>query len=187
MKRPLTKWNPCRSMVPMYLIAVMAALLTGILPANVAAEEAVVQAETQLDLAQYSGQVVYLDFWASWCKPCRNSMPWLNSMQEKYGEQGLVVIGVNVDRKSSAVDKFLEEVPVSFTIIRDPEGILPKQYQLKAMPTSFVYDRQGNLVTSTIGFQAQEAEAMEARIRELLQQQHQGGSPAQDIISASEK
>src|SRR4051812_16001142 len=77
-----------------------------------------------LDLARYRGKVVLVDFWASWCEPCRHSFPWLNAMQAKYADRGLVVIGVNVDRERADADRFLRDVPAKFQIVYDPEGTL---------------------------------------------------------------
>jgi cytochrome c biogenesis protein CcmG, thiol:disulfide interchange protein DsbE len=139
-----------------------------------------------LDLNAYAGKVVYVDFWASWCKPCKDSMPWLNAMQEKYGEQGLVIVGVNLDRVPAAVDKFLEETPVSFPIVRDPLGILAREYKVQGMPSSYIHDRQGALRKSTLGFSEHEAAEMEALIQTLLRQSPAPGAPATDIRSASE-
>jgi len=123
-----------------------------------------------LDLEAYRGKVVYVDFWASWCKPCKESFPWLNALQAKFADQGLTVIGVNLDKKQKAVDDFLKEMPAGFKIIPDPTGILAKHYKLEAMPTSFLYDRQGRLVKQTLGFQPKEAVAMEAEILRLVAQ-----------------
>ena len=88
-----------------------------------------------LDLARYRGKVVLLDFWASWCEPCRHSFPWLNEMQAKYAERGLIVIGVNVDRERADADRFLRDVPAGFDIVYDPDGSLAAQYDLPGMPT----------------------------------------------------
>ena len=70
--------------------------------------------EPALDLGQYRGKVVYLDFWASWCEPCRKSFPWMNAMQKAYGERGLVIISVNVDTERKDADRFLKAMPAMF-------------------------------------------------------------------------
>ena len=98
-----------------------------------------------LDLARYRGRVVVVDFWASWCKPCRQSIPWLNEMRARYGDDGLVIVGVNVDALRSDAERFLREVPAEFELVYDPEGALAGLYKLQGMPMSFVFDRNGKL------------------------------------------
>ena len=107
---------------------------------------------TALDLRAHAGKVVVVDFWASWCKPCRQSIPWLNEMQAKYGPSGLVVIGVNVDAERPLAEKFLAQTPARFQIVYDAEGKLPKEYAVPGMPASFIFDRTGRLVEKRLGF-----------------------------------
>src|SRR6476620_713615 len=82
------------------------AMLSGLLAANADA------VAPSLYLDRYRGKVVVLDFWASWCKPCRQSIPWLNEMKARYGNQGLVIMGVNVDANRADAEKFQREVPI---------------------------------------------------------------------------
>lgn len=126
-------------------------------------------AEPALNLDQYAGRVVVVDFWASWCVPCRRSFPWFNEMQAKYGEQGLVVIGVNVDAERKDADRFLEQFPARFRLVYDPAGSLPTQYAVNAMPTSVIYGRNGRVVTRHLGFQNAKREEYEAVLRNALQ------------------
>ena len=121
-----------------------------------------------LDLAAYRGEVVYLDFWASWCKPCRDSFPWMNALHERLGPRGLVVVAVNVDRKRDAADKFLAEHPASFRVVFDPEGTLAETYALKAMPTSFVIDREGKVRETHTGFHQGKSAEWEKSLEALL-------------------
>lgn len=122
----------------------------------------------EINLASLKGQVVYLDFWASWCKPCRNSFPWMNSLQQRFGKQGLKIIAVNVDKEQELMKKFLAEVPAEFTIAYDPEGLLAEQYQLKGMPSSYLIDRNGNLKKTHVGFRERDIAAMEELIKQEL-------------------
>ena len=122
----------------------------------------------QISLQQYRNQVVYVDFWASWCVPCKHSFPWLNKMQERYGEDGFKVIGINVDKEKALADKFLEIVPASFDIAYDPEGAVADLYSLKVMPSSYLIDRDGNLVHAHKGFKSSDGSRMEDMIRKLL-------------------
>ena len=121
-----------------------------------------------LDLERYRGKVIVLDFWASWCAPCRQSFPWLNAMQSKYGPQGLVVIGVNVDRERADADKFLRAVPAHFELAFDPTGTLATRYDIPGMPSSFVLDRAGRIVAKHIGFRAGDRERREAEIAQWV-------------------
>src|SRR3974390_1288475 len=89
----------------------------------------------ELDLAAYKGKVIYLDFWASWCNPCRESFPWLNELQQEYGGKGLVVIGVNVDHDKKLADQFLERYGAQFKVLYDPKGEIAEKYDFKDMPT----------------------------------------------------
>jgi len=121
-----------------------------------------------VDLKQYRGKVVYLDFWASWCVPCRKSFPWMNEMQAKYKSQGLVVLAVNLDEEKQAAQQFLAQVPGKFTIAYDPQGITPGQYQVEVMPTSYLINRSGDVVYAHKGFKQSKANDMESEISELL-------------------
>ena len=109
-------------------------------------------ADPTFDLAQYRGKVVYLDFWVSWCKPCRHSFPWMNAMQQKYGGDGLVIVAVNLDEQHADAEKFLKETPAGFTIIYDPEGKLAEQYGIYGMPSSFIIGRDGQVLQKHQGF-----------------------------------
>ncbi len=119
-------------------------------------------------LSDYLGKVVYLDFWASWCAPCRETFPWMNQMQQKYADQGFEIVAVNIDTKRADADKFLAQVPAGFTLLFDPKRSVAKTYQLKGMPTSFLIDRAGNVVTTHLGFQKDRAGELEAHIVKVL-------------------
>lgn len=137
----------------------------GLLQAGIAAS-----AET-LDLEQFKGKVVVVDFWASWCVPCRRSFPWLNEMQEKYGSKGLVVIGVNLDATRADAEKFLREYPPRFAIHYDDDKALARQFDVVAMPMSYVLGRDGEQVTRHFGFKVKKQAEYEAIIAEALDEQ----------------
>ena len=129
-----------------------------------------------LDLAQHRGKVVLVDFWASWCEPCRHSFPWLNEMQAKYGDR-LVIIGVNVDRERADAERFLAEVPAHFRMIYDPTGDLASRFDVMGMPSSYVFDTSGRLVDKHVGFRKAQRIEREAQLRDLLTStQAQSGS-----------
>jgi len=104
------------------------------------------------DLGAYKGKVVYLDFWASWCVPCRLSFPWMNDLQQMYGREGLVVIGVNVDHDRAMADQFLQSSQSLFKIIYDPNGTIASKYDFKDMPTSILIGRDGKIHNTHAGF-----------------------------------
>jgi thiol-disulfide isomerase/thioredoxin len=119
-------------------------------------------------LEQYRDQVVFIDFWASWCAPCRPLFPWMNEMQERYADQGFKVIAINIDEDKAEAAKFLESVPASFAIAYDPKGNVADLYRIKVMPTSHLIDRDGNLVHTHKGFKPSDGPRIEGKIQELL-------------------
>ena len=125
-------------------------------------------AAPSLDLEQYRGKVVVLDFWASWCKPCRQSIPWLNEMKSRYSLAGLVVIGVNVDAQHADAERFMRAVPIDFDVVFDPDGALATRYKVQGMPSSFVFGRDGKLAASRIGFRDAQKGEHEAELQRLL-------------------
>lgn len=124
-------------------------------------------AEGQLDLARYKGKVVYIDFWASWCVPCRKSFPWLNELAGKHPDD-LVVVGVNVDNERAAAMKFLEKYPASFPLVFDPQGKLAAEYKLEGMPSAVIVDRAGKIVHRHVGFREEKRGEYEQTINELI-------------------
>lgn len=125
-------------------------------------------AASTLDLTAYRGKVVVIDFWASWCVPCRRSFPWMNSMQEKYGDEGLVFIGVNMDADPADGASFLQSYPPAFAIINDPDGKLAREYDVIAMPSSYIIGRDGELITRHLGFKVKRQDEYEAILVESL-------------------
>ena len=117
-----------------------------------------------LDLSDYQGKVVVLDFWASWCVPCRHSFPWMNEMQEKFADEGFVVIAVNLDSKASSAEAFLQKYPATFSIRYDHERQLARQFGVEAMPSSFLIGRDGTIVERHLGFKVAKTDEYEAAI-----------------------
>jgi thiol-disulfide isomerase/thioredoxin len=121
-------------------------------------------------LQSAKGKVVLLDFWASWCAPCRKSFPWMNAVQKKYAEQGLTVIAVNVDSEQQLAAEFLRATPAQFRVEYDPHGSLATQFNVAAMPTSFLLDRNGKVVSLHQGFREAQLVAREHEIEQLLKE-----------------
>ena len=117
-----------------------------------------------LDLNDYRGKVVILDFWASWCVPCRRSFPWMNEMQEKYADSGLVVIAVNLDNDFSDAEAFLQHYPAEFSVHYDHDRQLVRQYAVEAMPSSFLISRDGTIAERHLGFKIARTDEYEAAI-----------------------
>jgi peroxiredoxin len=98
-----------------------------------------------VSLSQFQGQVVMINFWASWCGPCRQEMPLLESIYKKYNKLGFTMIGVNVEPDSKAADEWLKETPVSFPILYDRDSKVSKLYDVAGMPSTVIIDRTGKL------------------------------------------
>src|SRR5579863_6909834 len=103
------------------------------------------KAGQSVSLAQYKGQVVMLNFWASWCGPCRQEMPLLESIYRKYNRLGFTLIGVNVEPDSNAANAWLKQTPVSFPILYDKDSKVSKLYDVEGMPSTVIIDRKGNV------------------------------------------
>jgi len=116
------------------------------------------------------GHVVYLDFWASWCLPCRKSFPWMGGLAEKYREAGLRVVAVNLDKDIKGAEKFLTTHQPEFTILYNPTGTLARTCELEVMPSSFLYDRSGRLKQTFLGFHDDDTPYVDSLIAALLKE-----------------
>jgi cytochrome c biogenesis protein CcmG, thiol:disulfide interchange protein DsbE len=121
-----------------------------------------------ITLEKLRGRVVYVDFWASWCGPCRQSFPWMNEMQRKYGAQGFTIVGINVDKRDADAQRFLQQVPAAFTVVYDPKGQAPAAYGVKAMPNSYLIDAQGRVAGVEYGFKEDRKADLERQIAALV-------------------
>lgn len=120
------------------------------------------------NLQELKGKVVYVDFWASWCPPCVKSFPFLNQLNHDMKEQGLHVIGINLDEKVTDAKEFLAKHPVDFSIAADPSKQCAKVFELMAMPTSYLIDRKGTIRHIHQGFRPGETEELRALITQLV-------------------
>ncbi len=119
-------------------------------------------------LSDYKGKAVYLDFWASWCGPCKQSFPWMNDMQSKYAAQGFAVIGINVDAKQADAVNFLQTTPAKFDVAFDAKGASPRSYGIKGMPSSVLIGPDGKVLAVHAGFKDEERVALEDAIKAAL-------------------
>ena len=115
------------------------------------------------------GELVYLDFWASWCGPCKQSFPWMNAMHSRYSAQGLRVFAINVDQKPADAARFLAASPALFDIGYDASGASPRLYAVKTMPTSYLIDKNGVLLWKHAGFSPKDTAALELAIQSALE------------------
>jgi thiol-disulfide isomerase/thioredoxin len=126
------------------------------------------QKDQATTLKQYAGKVIYLDFWASWCAPCRTSFPLLNKMHEKLKAKGFEVVAVNLDEDKANAEKFLKEFPISFTVLRDAKGEVSDEFVVESMPTSFIIDKQGVVQNIHHGFTSDDIKELEEKVTQLL-------------------
>lgn len=120
-------------------------------------------AQDSFSVDEHRGKVVYVDFWASWCVPCRASFPFMQKIATQHSDN-LVVVAINLDKERSDAEAFLEEFKTDFDIIYDAPGALAKEFELKGMPTSYLFNRSGELIGSHIGFKLKDVEKLEQAI-----------------------
>jgi peroxiredoxin len=121
-------------------------------------------------LSQYKGQVVMVNFWATWCGPCQQEMPLLDQMYKKYKPAGFTLIGVNVDKEAPAVKELLARKPVSFPVLLDPANQVSKEYHVDEMPSSVIIDRKGQIRYIHRGYKPGDENEYQDRIRQLIRE-----------------
>ena len=124
----------------------------------------------ELSLQSLRGQVVYLDFWASWCGPCRVSFPQLEALRQELGPQGFEVLAINVDEVESDALRFLEALAVSYPLVRDNTGATPAAYGILGMPTGYLIDRSGTVRLVHQGYRKSDGAKLRKSIIELLEE-----------------
>ena len=121
-----------------------------------------------VQIDRFFGNIIYLDFWASWCAPCIESMPFMDKLYQQYAAKGFEVIAINIDEKKQDAKEFLKEFPVTYLNLYDPKGRIAKQLKVSKMPTAFLIDREGNILFKHIGFNQEYSERLELAIRMLV-------------------
>lgn len=116
-------------------------------------------------------KVVLVDFWASWCGPCRQSFPWLSTMSQRYGENGLVVVAINLDKDRGLAETFLRQFSPPFIVAFDPAGKTAEAFNVTAMPSSFLVSRSGHVVYSHAGFDLRDTEKIEKQIQDQIKEE----------------
>jgi thiol-disulfide isomerase/thioredoxin len=123
-----------------------------------------------LKLSEMTGNVVLINFWASWCGPCREEMPLLNALHKKYQPLGFTVLGVNVEENVDGARSFLKNVPVDFPILLDNTNEVSKRYKVVAMPTTVVVDRDGNMRFLHEGYKPGDEKKYRQMIKKLIRE-----------------
>jgi peroxiredoxin len=124
----------------------------------------------QATLSQYKGQVVMLNFWATWCGPCQQEIPLLDQMYKKYKPAGFTLIGVNVDKEAAPVKDLLARKPVSYPVLLDPANQVSKAYHVDEMPSSVIIDRKGEIRFIHRGYRPGDENEYQDRIRQLIKE-----------------
>ena len=120
-------------------------------------------------LANFQGKLVYVDFWASWCRPCKNSFPWMIEMKKKYKHLPFEVIAINLDKDRNLANQFIASQAINFPVAFDPQAKVAKQYGVEGMPSSYLVDPQGRLRIRYTGFWNKSKNEKEQTINRLLQ------------------
>jgi peroxiredoxin len=122
----------------------------------------------RIDRAALAGKVVVVDFWATWCAPCKQELPVLQRLYERYAKQGLVVVAVSVDKDATNVRKFASELKLSFPVLHDAKHDVAGRFDPPRMPSSFIVDRKGIVRHVHAGYRAGDEAKLEAEIKALL-------------------
>jgi cytochrome c biogenesis protein CcmG/thiol:disulfide interchange protein DsbE len=119
-------------------------------------------------LVDGKARATYIDFWASWCGPCRQSFPWMNRMQDKFGAKGLRIVAVNLDTKRADAQAFLAQLPAKFDLGFDNGGAVARQFGIRTMPSSVLVGADGKVIAVHHGFREEAEAELEQRIAEAL-------------------
>jgi thiol-disulfide isomerase/thioredoxin len=116
----------------------------------------------------YKGKVLLIDFWATWCPPCKKSMPFLNNLRNQHLKEGFEILAINVDENSEDAKNFLKENPVDYTMAYDPNGDCPQKFAVKAMPSSYLVDKAGKIRLVHLGFRDEDEAKIQNQVSDLL-------------------
>jgi len=117
--------------------------------------------------SDFAGKVVILDFWATWCPPCKAEIPGFIDLQKKYGDKGVEVIGISLDQEGpSAVKPFMKQLGMNYPVVMGDDKIVQDFSDIEAIPTTFIIDRSGNVVSKHVGYG--DEEGFETEIKPLI-------------------
>lgn len=123
-----------------------------------------------LKLSEFRGDVVLINFWASWCGPCRQEMPLLDDLYQRYNPIGFTILGVNVEENPDQAMQLLKEVPVSFPVLFDTQNSVSRLYNLVGMPSTMIVDRDGNIRYQHFSYLPGYEKKYEEQIKELIRE-----------------
>jgi thiol-disulfide isomerase/thioredoxin len=160
--------DPLVSLATLCLLSLVAPALAKAPPATPqkAPHFALPTARGTVDSDSLRGRIVYVDFWASWCEPCRRSFPWMADLHQRLGPSGLTIVAINLDKDRKAADKFLADHPAPFTVAFDPAGKTAGAFKVPAMPSSFVLGRTGEILHAQAGFDPTKTAALDTLLKE---------------------
>lgn len=124
-------------------------------------------ADGSLSLADLKGKVVLVDFWASWCGPCRQSLPLYNKLRAEFPRQDFDIVAINLDEDVADAKTFLAQHPIEYTALQNPQGDIAKAFDLKGMPSSYLVDRDGIVRASHVGFDSKDIDGLRTQIAQL--------------------
>jgi len=155
-----------------FKIFILFTLLSSLFISSYSSANEIVTSRQALEqsLAKHRGKVVYLDFWASWCVPCKRSFPWMNKIQAKYKAKGFTVVSVNLDAEHALAAEFLLDNPAAFEVIYDPKGKIAKHFKIQGMPSSMLIGRDGKIKFRHTGFFNKKIPEYQQEIETLLSQ-----------------
>jgi peroxiredoxin len=159
------------SLIALLIFAIMPSLALAVTDSGPAQNFTLKSAQgSNIRLSEYRGQVVLINFWASWCGPCRQEMPHLNELQKKYEALGFTVFGVNVEQDRKMADQVLKDIPVSFPILFDESNAVSELYDVDAMPVTVLVDRNGDIRFAHRGYKSGNEDVYERQIRSLIKE-----------------
>jgi len=123
---------------------------------------------SEINLKNMKGQALYIDFWASWCGPCVKSFPYMDQLERRFKEQDFRVIAINLDENIEDAHEFLKKRPVKFSVMQDKDQQCAKGFDVMAMPSSYLVDKQGIVQYIHLGFRSNEVSELEAQLKKIV-------------------
>lgn len=121
----------------------------------------------EIKLSDFSGKVVILDFWASWCPPCKASIPFYNRMYEKYADKGLVIIGADVNEENDVIRSAAKDLGIKYIVAR-PNNSMNQLFKVSSIPSMFIFDKEGRMIANEVGYSSSSDSGLEQKILEAL-------------------
>jgi cytochrome c biogenesis protein CcmG/thiol:disulfide interchange protein DsbE len=157
-----------RALVCGAVLALLAGGAAAVAPGSAAPDFTLDGRSGTVTLADYRGKFVYLDFWASWCAPCKRSFPWMGALQQRHAGAGLQVVAVNLDTRREDAERFLAQTPAGFVVAFDPAGAIARQYAIKGMPSSVLIGPDGTVLQVHAGFTDDATRGIESALSAAL-------------------